>query len=886
MFHITARTERTKQEMTRGRGFLLLAALVLLPCALTFAGSVAEISPTEVSLSAGTTDFTYDLLVSGVSPVDRVTVNVPGSFSGASLTSVKVNGVPAAYTDESSGNSLAFLLTSPAADGSSLQIGFQAAPPSALPVASPVTSTLDFTGDGLPPVSTEQGNADGDPADANSWTVAADLAMDGSFADWSGVSRFLDPNDDATPEKGDLRSGWFAVGAAKNVLFARLDVDDCLQAKETTAFEIMLDTNRDSTYDYRVELEIRGERAGLQKRLYHNDPPDSDPDNDVELAFTGAAATGQVPDNGCDQATEWSVPLSDIGSPAVVSLLRFETHPLGLGMAVADIFPDSGLIQADIAAGTVSRAGLVINEVFPAAPSGAQWVEIANSSDQAISLSGYTLTDYDGTGNSNISLPAVTLPAGAFLVVHLSAGTDDLDFSDGVGHFYTGSPLPVYDAEDQVALYSSATRNTSTLVDLAAWDNDGVRSADFNSDVAEAVAAGLWIAGEAVDASSMDPAQSLGRGGDSLRTGTAADWETSGGRDAADPTPGLRNAGGVVVNEVLMSPVSGTPQGLELYNAGSGSVDVTGWLAGDGDGSGIGGLSFVIPQVGGADLILAPHARVWIALGAGSDSASALYAPLADPTALDAEGDQVALYFRNQHSASRIVDFVAWDSSASHSGDWLADDDIAEAAGIWNVAAADDYVDVYDLVQGHSILRSTDGLDTDRSEDWSFSTGVTDGDRDGDQDAVVDSRDNCPDAYNPDQADLDLDGMGDACDPDLDGDGFLNPLDCSVSDPATWSIPAEPGNLRFTGPAAFTCDAVQQATAYHAYRGTRPSTGAFSYNHSCFLTSLVGPSFSDTDLPAAGTLFYYLASASDSCGESGLGSASDDTPRPNPTPCP
>ena len=153
MLHIAARTERTKQEMTRGRGFLLLAALVLLPCALTFAGSVAEISPNEVSLAAGTTDFTYDLLVSGVSPVDRVTVNVPGSFSGASLTSVKVNGVPAAYTNESSGNSLAFLLASPITAGSSLQIGLRAAPPSALPAASPVTSALDFTGDGLPPVS-------------------------------------------------------------------------------------------------------------------------------------------------------------------------------------------------------------------------------------------------------------------------------------------------------------------------------------------------------------------------------------------------------------------------------------------------------------------------------------------------------------------------------------------------------------------------------------------------------------------------------------------------------------------------------------------------------------------------------------------------------------
>jgi hypothetical protein len=51
---------------------------------------------------------------------------------------------------------------------------------------------------------------------------------------------------------------------------------------------------------------------------------------------------------------------------------------------------------------------------------------------------------------------------------------------------------------------------------------------------------------------------------------------------------------------------------------------------------------------------------------------------------------------------------------------------------------------------------------------------------DGDDDAVADVRDNCPAIFNPEQADSDGDGMGDACDPparipcDLDIDGDVD----------------------------------------------------------------------------------------------------------------
>jgi hypothetical protein len=50
-------------------------------------------------------------------------------------------------------------------------------------------------------------------------------------------------------------------------------------------------------------------------------------------------------------------------------------------------------------------------------------------------------------------------------------------------------------------------------------------------------------------------------------------------------------------------------------------------------------------------------------------------------------------------------------------------------------------------------------------------------DPDFDDDGVPDAEDNCPELANEDQADLDGDGEGDACDLDIDGDGASNDLD-------------------------------------------------------------------------------------------------------------
>lgn len=60
-----------------------------------------------------------------------------------------------------------------------------------------------------------------------------------------------------------------------------------------------------------------------------------------------------------------------------------------------------------------------------------------------------------------------------------------------------------------------------------------------------------------------------------------------------------------------------------------------------------------------------------------------------------------------------------------------------------------------------------DGIDNDGD-------GEIDEDCDRDGDGIQDDDDNCPDTPNPEQEDLDNDGIGDACDPDRDGDGVPN----------------------------------------------------------------------------------------------------------------
>ena len=62
---------------------------------------------------------------------------------------------------------------------------------------------------------------------------------------------------------------------------------------------------------------------------------------------------------------------------------------------------------------------------------------------------------------------------------------------------------------------------------------------------------------------------------------------------------------------------------------------------------------------------------------------------------------------------------------------------------------------------------------------------------DTDQDGLCDNIDNCIDIANVDQADLDLDNIGDVCDSDADGDGILADTDCDDLDASVTTQPSD-----------------------------------------------------------------------------------------------
>jgi beta-lactamase superfamily II metal-dependent hydrolase len=322
---------------------------------------------------------------------------------------------------------------------------------------------------------------------------------------------------------------------------------------------------------------------------------------------------------------------------------------------------------------------VVISEVFydtPGTDSAEEWIELYNNSPVDIDVSGWTITDNNGTGDT------FTFPSGSIIVsgTYFTAAANSTGFNALYGYdadVYGAIPSMNNDG-DALVLKNKA----GTVMDAVGYEGGGTGGLPDS-----------W-------GSTTEPSASTGytivRSDPTDDNDTYADWTTA-GNNGYPQTQFMNDPDYmyIVFSEVFYDTpgTDSVEEWIELFNNSPMEVDISGWTITDNNGT---GSTYTIPS----GKTMAAYSYYTIAVN--STGFNALYGRDADLygaiPSLNNDGDTLIL----KDSNGTVKDAVAWEGGAS--------------SGVptgWGSTTAPS------VATGGTIVRTDVSSDTDTYSDWS-----------------------------------------------------------------------------------------------------------------------------------------------------------------------
>lgn|GEM_PF-710084 len=306
-----------------------------------------------------------------------------------------------------------------------------------------------------------------------------------------------------------------------------------------------------------------------------------------------------------------------------------------------------------------------------------EWIELYNDAGENIDLSGWTITDNNGTGATFTIPEGTTIKAGTYLTIAAdSAGFNALYGYDADVY---GSLPGLNNTGDALILKDDAGHE----VDAVAWEGGA--------------SAGIPDGWGSTSAPSVPTGSTIVRTPSNTDTDTYNDWSeaTGNGNPQVQPGPTFTN---VVFSEIFYDTPGdeNTEEWIELYNNTPDTVDISGWYIIDNNGT---GYTYTFPA--GSTIA----AGTYFTVGRDSTGFTALYGYEADQYGnlpyLNNAGDTIILY----DSIGTEIDAVAWEGGASAG----IPDGWGSTTDPWAAA-------------GNTIVRTDPTVDTDTYADWGYAT--------------------------------------------------------------------------------------------------------------------------------------------------------------------